>query len=303
MDFEPFLAHWRTRKNVSPRTINSYRNDLKLFETFLHDRGIRRITQVDHAVIGQYIEHMQKKANPRFGRTGLADSTIARRLASLSSYLEYVRATSNPKLHNPLRDLARRWEKNDDPKAVDDLTLERLLSGITVLRDRVLFSMFIATGLRISEMQQLNRDTIQIELESDDQGNDRILGTGEVTGKGGKRRRFFVDRETLELYAEYLTTRTDDNSALFLSERKQRMSIRAIQYTLTAWCRKLGLPHCHPHQMRHSFATRLANANISSMVLKDLMSHNSLSTTQRYFKLHDTTLARGYFSAMEYLRG
>lgn len=303
MDFEPFLAHWATNKSASPRTICAYRNDLKLFEAFCHDRGIRRITQVDHGVINAYIEHMQSKPNPRFDRTGLADSSIARRLAAISSYLEYVRATSNHKLHNPLRDLTRRWSKNDDPKAVDDTALEQLLAGITNLRDRVLMTLFVSTGLRVSEMHQLNRDTIRFDLETDEQGQEHVRAYGEVIGKGNKRRIFFVDELTLELYAEYMATRTDTDQALFLSERRQRMSVRAIQYTLDAWCKKLGLRHINVHALRHSYATQLANANISSMLLKDLMGHNSLSTTQRYFKLHDTTLARGYFSAMEYLRG
>ncbi len=301
MDFEPFLAHWRTNKNASGRTINSYRNDLKLFAAFLDERGIRRINQVDHAVINQYIEQMQQKAIPRFQRTGLADSSIARRLAAVSSYFEYVRTTSNLKLRNPLHDLTRKWAKNNAPKPVDDCTLDQLLAGIPAGRDRVLLTLFVATGLRVSEMRQLNRDTIQIALEIDDQGQERIVGSGKIIGKGNKERTFFVDHQTLEIYAEYLATRTDSSPALFLSERKQRMSVRAIQYTLAAWCHKLGLSHIRVHQLRHSFATRLANANISSMVLKDLMGHNSLSTTQGYFKLHDTTLARGYFSAMEFL--
>jgi site-specific recombinase XerC len=114
-------------------------------------------------------------------------------------------------------------------------------------------------------------------------------------------RKFFVDDQTILTYAEYLASRTDDNPALFLSERKQRMSIRAMQYTLAAWCKRLGLPHINVHRLRHSYAT-LANAQINSMVLKELMGHSSFSTTQRYFKLSDTTLARGYHSAMEYLR-
>lgn len=302
MDFEPFLAHWATNKNASPRTVRAYRNDLKLFEAFCHERGIRRITQVDHAIINAYIEHMQSKPNPRYGRTGLADSSIARRLAALSSYFEYVRATSNHKLHNPLHDLTRRWTKNDDPKPVDDIVLDQLLAGITNLRDRVLMTLFVSTGLRVSEMHQLNRDTFRFELEIDNKGQEHIRTSGEVIGKGNKRRTFFVDELTQKLFAEYLDTRTDTAPALFLSERRERMSVRAIQYTLDAWCKKLSLGHINVHALRHSYCTRLANTNISSMVLKDLMGHNSLSTTQRYFKLHDTTLARGYFSAMEFLQ-
>ncbi len=262
MDFETFLAHWATNKNASPRTIRAYRNDLDLFEDFCHERGIRRITQVDHAVINSYIEHMQSKPNPRFHRTGLADSSIARRLAALSSYFEYVRATSNHKLHNPLRDLTRRWTKNDDPKPVDDITLEKLLAGITNLRDKVLITLFVSTGLRVSEMYQLDRETIHFELETDEQDQEHVRASGEVIGKGNKRRTFFVDEQTLELYAEYMAARTDTNPALFLSERRQRMSVRAIQYTLDIWCKKLGLSHINVHALRHSYATQLANANI-----------------------------------------
>jgi site-specific recombinase XerD len=301
LDFEPFLEHWRFKKNCSSATIRGYRNDLTLFAAFLLDRGIRRITQVDHSVINSYIENLQQRPNPRFDRTGLMGASIARRLAAVSSYFEYVRATTNPKLRNPLKDLTRRWQKNDDPKPVDDVTLEQLLNGISQLRDRVLISLFIATGLRVSEMYSLNRDSVQFHILVDGD-KERIQGQGEVTGKGSKRRTFFVDNETLVLYAEYLSTRKDDSPALFLSERRQRMSVRAIQYTLASWCRKLGLPHINIHRLRHSYATRLANSSIDSMILRQLMGHNDLSTTKRYFKLHDQTLARGYFSAMEFLK-
>jgi site-specific recombinase XerD len=302
MDFGPFLAHWRDNKNCSFQTIRSYRNDLKLFEAFLHDKSISRLTQVDHGVINDYIQHMKQKANTRFGRTGLADSSIARRLAAVSGYFEYVRATTNPKMRNPLRDLTRRWKKNNDPKPVDSAILDQLIEGISNRRDRVLISLFLATGLRVSEMCQLNRGTIRFDVETNPNGDEQVGGSGEVTGKGNKRRTFFVDEETLQLYAEYLATRTDDNPALFLSERKQRISVRAIQYTLAAWCRKLGLAHINIHRLRHSYGSRLASANISSMVLMKLMGHDSYTTTQNYVKLHDTTLARGYFAAVEYLK-
>ncbi|MFZ3266100.1 MAG: site-specific integrase, partial [Terriglobales bacterium] len=228
MDFEPFLNHWRTLKNASPQTIKSYRSDLKLFEAFLHERGIRRITQVDHAVINLYIEHMQQKPNPRFGRVGIADASIARRLAAVSGYMKYLRATTNPKLRTPVSDLIRKWKRNDDPKPVDDIKLDLLTSGITSLRDRFLIVLFLATGLRLSEMRQLDRDTIAIEMEIE---SEHAGGTGKVIGKRSKVRTFFVDDQTLVLYAEYLATRTDADPALFLSERKQRMSSRAMEYT------------------------------------------------------------------------
>jgi len=254
MDFEPFLDHLYTRRQYSPQTIRAYRSDLKMFGDFLRDRSVTRTTQVDHAIIRQYISHMRDKENHRFARSGLADSSVARRLAAVSSYFEYIRATSQPQLRNPAKDLPSKWKKNNEPKPVEEYTLDLLLASMTSIRDRTLFTLFVATGLRVSEMAQLNRDSIQIELETDTDGEEHITGSGQVIGKGNKRRQFYVDAGTLLLFAEYLGTRTDDNPALFLSERKQRISVRAIQYTLGAWCRKLGFSHINVHRL-HAKAT------------------------------------------------
>lgn len=300
-DFEPFLDHLRTRRKCSPQTITAYRSDLKLFGAFLRGQSISQIGKIDHKLINQYIEHMRQKKNPRFSKVGLSDSSVARRLAAVSGWFEYLRATSEPNLRNPLKDFRNRWKKNNDPKPVEEYTLDILLASMDSVRDRTLFTLFVATGLRVKEMAQLNRDSISIELETDPTGQEHITGWGEVVGKGNKCRKFYVDEGTLLIFAEYLGTRTDENPALFLSQRRQRLSVRAIQYTLHAWCRKIGFSTINVHRLRHTYATRLANANIPSMVLKDLMGHNSFTTTQKYFKLGDTTLARGYFSAMEYL--
>jgi site-specific recombinase XerD len=301
IDAELFLDHLHTMKNCSPQTVKAYRSDLKIFWTFLTERSVTRIGQIDHALISAYIESMRLRANPRFGRSGLAESTMARRLASVSSFLEFSRGTADPKLRNPLKDLSRRWKKNNEPKPVEEYMLGLLLASITSSRDRALFGLFVATGLRVSEMHQLNRDSIKIESDFDARGKEHVMGCGEVIGKGNKRRKFYVDENSLDTCAEYLDTRTDNDPALFLSERKQRMSVRAIQWTLGAWCQKFKFSNINVHRLRHTYATRLANADISSMVLKELMGHNSLTTTQQYFKLTDKTLARGYFSAMEYM--
>lgn len=309
MDFEPFLQYLDTQRRCSSQTIRAYRNDLTLFDAFLRDRSIFRISKVDHVVINDFIATMRERPNPRFGRTGLLDASIARRLAAVSSYFEFMRATSDAQMRNPIKNLSRRWQKNKEPKPVDELVLDLVITGISNLRDRTLFTLFLASGLRISEMHQLNRNSIRIEADDlgpDDDlyapSQDHITGSGEVVGKGNKRRAFYVDEDTLLLYSKYLATRTDEHPALFLSERKTSLSVRAIQYTLTSWCKKLGAPHINVHRLRHSYATRLANANVSSMVLMKLMGHANPSTTMGYFKLTDTTLARGYFSAMEHLK-
>jgi site-specific recombinase XerC len=301
MDFEPFLTHLSGAKSCSPMTIKAYRSDLQCFQDFLAGRSIKRTSKIDHKVVQEYIDHMRHMDNPRFKREGLSDASIARRLSALSSYLDYLRATSDPKLMNPIDNLCFRWKLNKDPKPVEEYTIDLLVASIDNLRDRALFSLFLATGLRISEVHQLDRDSVHMEVEITETGEEREIGWGEVVGKGDKKRRFYVDGATVLTLAKYIDSRADKVPALFISERKQRMSVRAIQYTLDAWCKKLGFSHINVHRLRHTFATTLANGNISSMVLKELMGHESFSTTLRYFKLTDTTTARGYFAAMEQL--
>ncbi len=88
---------------------------------------------------------------------------------------------------------------------------------------------------------------------------------------------------------------------MFMSERKQRMSNCAMQERLGYWCREAGVPQVRLHRLRHTYATRLINADMDVLQLKELMGHNSLATTLQYAKIADTTLARGYHAAMEFV--
>jgi site-specific recombinase XerD len=301
MNYEAFLEHLTAVKNYSPQTVRAYRNDLKLITEQLGEHGVTKPRQVSQRAIAQLVEWMRSNPNGRVGGPGLADASIARRLATLSSFLDYIQATTDPSQQNPIKNLPHRWKKNREPKPVDEMTIDLLLNSIENPRDKTLFFLLLASALRVSEVHQLNRDSITFESEVDDYGKFQITGSGKVVGKGRKERKFYVAGYAVDVLAEYLENRTDDNPALFLSERKQRMSVRAIQYTLGAWCKKLGFSHINVHRLRHTCATRLANNNINSMVLKDLMGHSSLNTTQQYFKLTDKTLARGYFAAMEFV--
>jgi site-specific recombinase XerC len=298
---ENFLEHLSAVKGYSAQTVKAYRSDLKLITMRLREMGVKKARQINQRTVADLIQWMRTSGKGRNNTNGLADASIARRLAALSSYLDYIQATSDSAQLNPIKSIHHRWKRNREPKPVDDYILDLLLASIDNIRDRALFTLFLATGLRISEMYQLNRDSIEIRSKQDEFGNEHPIGSGKVIGKGGKRREFFVSGHALDVYAEYILTRKGENPALFLSERRQRMSVRSIEERLSAWCRKLGFSHINPHRLRHSYATKLANANIDSMVLKTLMGHSSFNTTQQYFKLTEKTLARGYFAAMEYV--
>lgn len=301
MKIEPFIQHLENSPDRSLETIKAYRSDLKLFREYLASRRLR-ITQVNGAVIHDYMSHLNQQTNSRWGGPGLSRATRRRRLVAIRRYFEFLRATSNPKLRDPTYGIKVGHLNNDECKAVEETALSTLIDGIDVLRDKVLIALFLASGLRLSEIHQLDRDSIEVEQHTDRDGHERLIGTGEVLGKRHKRRRFYIDEETVHQLVDYLATRPDELAPLFLSERKQRLSKRAIQDTVQRWCHRLQVSPIHVHQFRHQYAVRLANAGIDTMVLKSLMGHDDLRTTNRYFKLYDQTVARQYHAAMETFR-
>ena len=122
-----------------------------------------------------------------------------------------------------------RTVRNDSAKAMDELSLDTLINGITNLRDRALVMLFVTSGLRLSEFHQLDIATIHEVTEDRPDGTSQTWGTGLVIGKGSKERIFYFDEPTVAAVHEYLDTRTDTDPALFLSERRVRLSKRAIQ--------------------------------------------------------------------------
>ncbi|MGA7459197.1 MAG: tyrosine-type recombinase/integrase [Candidatus Korobacteraceae bacterium] len=297
MKIDEFINDFSVRTQ-SKETLRAYRQDLQRFESYLNSKHLR-VTQVTTSVISDYVRHLRETA----GRTKdgqLAPASITRRLAALSRYYEYLRQESNGKIRNPFKDFRRPKVDNDLPRAVEEATLHALLGGITGPRDKAIILVFLYTGLRLSELQQLDVDTITVREQRTPAGEVITLGEGEVIGKGSKRRRFLIALEALTAVAAYLKHRpATSDKALFLSERRMRMSRRAIQFVVQKWCCRLELTHVNCHAFRHSFATRMINAGLPSTVLRELMGHASFTSTLRYSRIRPERVAREYFAALE----
>ena len=195
--------------------------------------------------------------------------------------------------------------QNDAPRAVDDHVLATLVNGITDVRDKAIVLLFIYSGLRLDELRQLDKTTIVTRKKTMPDGRKESYGYGAVVGKGRKHRNFIVGPAAVNALGTYIREcrrAADDKPALFLSSRQARISSRAIQYIVAKWCKRLGITHIHIHQLRHSFATRSVNAGMSAVALQALLGHESLGTTQRYFRIKPQRLSREYFSVMEFVR-
>ena len=186
MDFQHYLNCLKNEKNFSPTTVRAYANDLAIFDRFMATRGKLTIAEVDRPFITAFIQSLKQSDAGRLSSDGLSDATIARRLAVVSSFMDFVRATTLPDLRNPIKEVRRKRRSNRSCKAVDEAVLDELLTGITVLRDKTLIAMYLSTGLRLTELRSLDRDSITFDLRVNAQGTQTVSGSGQVVGKGSQ---------------------------------------------------------------------------------------------------------------------
>ena len=161
------------------------------------------------------------------------------------------------------------------------------------LRDHAILELFYSSGLRLSELVNLNQNDINF----DD-------GTISVIGKGNKERIVPVGSHASKAIKKWLGLRvkisnlTAENKILFLSQNAKKLTPRAIQYRLKFWAIKQGVPeNIHPHLLRHSFASHLLQSSQDLRAVQELLGHANISTTQIYTHLDFQHLSKIYDKA------
>lgn len=179
------------------------------------------------------------------------------------------------------------------PKALEQEMLNRLLDHHICdeplsVRDHALFELLYGSGLRVSEVNNLNINDILLQE-----------GWVSVTGKGSKQRRVPLTAKSIEAIEAYLPQRTAraGEPALFTNRQGGRLSVRQIQNRLRDWAlAQGGTRHISPHMLRHSYASHILQSAQNIRAVQELLGHNSLSTTQIYTKLDFDHLAKVYDS-------
>jgi integrase/recombinase XerD len=154
--------------------------------------------------------------------------------------------------------------------------METLLNSICNKRDLAIVRLLYASGLRVSELMMLNKDSIE-------ENSIRVK-----SGKGKKDRVVYVDSGTVDIIQAYEDERKDENPALFVNRRGKRLTDRYIEILVKRHAKRAGIKKkVTPHTLRHTFATHLLQNKANIMVIKDLLGHASLSTTQIYTHVTD----------------
>jgi len=286
------VQHLQTR-GYARGTIKAYQLELEAFRQFLRKRKLR-VNQVKPRDIEQFLRERDSE--------GLHQpTTVRRRLAALSAFYSFLAVMANGQIRNPVDPLRRPRRQPPRPKPLNENQISALMEGIDDPRDVAIIAVLLHSGLRLNELCSLNRDSIRVEHLGGALSS-KVIGVGRVLGKGSKEREFLIDLGTLKLVHRYLTERgADDQDALFLSNRRRRINPRTVQHMLHAWCRKLGLPPLHPHQLRSTFGTRLNRVGVPTLEISKLLGHASLDTTMQYIKPDVRRIQTEYFAAYEKL--
>lgn len=224
----------------------------------------------------------------------LSALTQSYHLIALRGFLKYLAKRGIKSLDPSLVDLPRAAKKQVTFLHFDEVS--RLLSEIptdteTGLRDRAIIELLFSGGLRVSELCNLNRDSINLARRE-----------FMVRGKGKKDRPIFIDQTTAEHIEEYLNARTDTLPALFLNNSSnqnipdtsgdfRRLSPRSIERIIEKYTRLAGITkHVTPHTLRHSFATDLLMNGADIRSVQSLLGHANIATTQIYTHITDPHL-------------
>lgn len=290
---ERFLKYLNDINSGSKHTYDAYERDIKEFISFLTSQNVSSLEDVDRILIMGYVTYLRNKA----GTMGtLKNSTIARKLSSLRSFYrylnEYVGIQNNPFLYFKAPKKAKRI-----PEFLFYDEMETFLSSFDLskpedLRDRAMFELMYACGMRVSEISSLRiRDIDFIE---------QIV---RITGKGDKQRIVPFYDTAKQLLKSYLHTVRGlwcdgSHDYVFVNQRGKQMTSRGIQYRLDIAGKKTDLQvHLHPHMFRHSFATHLLDNGADLRVVQELLGHSSLSTTQIYVHVSQERLKQTYLNA------
>jgi site-specific recombinase XerD len=223
----------------------------------------------------------------------LKPKTINCHLDSIRGFYEYLRDGENLPIANPVKRGYVLRLSNPLPRYVRDEDIRKLFDVVRTARDRAIFMLMLRCGLRVEEVANLTLGAMDLKRR-------KIIVQ---QGKGGKGRVVYLSKDAFDALVHYLRVRPSSRAKrLFLVEKGtyygRAISVRGIQKRIEYHARKAGVKvSCH--QLRHTMATQLLNADADLVTIQDLLGHSRIKTTQRYCKVSNLKVQRDYFKAME----
>lgn len=283
-----YIEHLEVEGGRSAKTAENYKLYLERFVEFTGDTKVDKITT---EMIRKYRLWLNRYKNDNDDE--LATITQSYHLIALRGFLTYLSKRDIASLSPEKIELPKISRKQVTFLHYDEVA--RMLDAISLdgekgLRDRAIIELLFSSGLRVSELVNLNRDHVNTTRRE-----------FMVRGKGQKDRPVFISKATAERVNDYLLARLDNLPPLFLSYSRnntvstsgdyRRLSTRSVQRIINKYARLAGITkHVSPHTMRHSFATDLLMNGADLRSVQSMLGHSNISTTQVYTHVTDEHL-------------
>ncbi|WP_340103670.1 tyrosine recombinase [Rhodohalobacter sp. 8-1] len=279
---EKFLRYLKIERNSSEHTRTSYKTDINQFVDFLNSSDETRSAAADINAITRLDIRLWLG---ELSEMGLARNTIARKVASLRSFFKYCYKRGHIE-KNPAHLLLVPKKESRLPKTVNPEGIERMMELAdgeepSDHQNLAVLELLFGTGIRLSELVQLSLKDLNFKQK-------QIL----IQGKGNKQRIVPLGKQSFNTLKRHLNTRyllfgiktdADAKKAVFIAPGGQRIYPRFVQRLVKSFIEKVSeISQKSPHVLRHSFATHLLDAGADIRVIKELLGHTNLSSTQIY---------------------
>ena len=280
------FSHYLNRRYGDRSTPKHYLSDLRIFLNQLGEKALNQVTAQD---IDRFIDDQHEQQ--------LAATTINRRLATLHTFFEYLASTEPDEVwRNPVNWRRHRIKEGQPlPRDASDHEVDKLFATIDVARDAAMFGLMVGAGLRVEEVANIRLTDLDAPTSADQMVRLRIRG------KGRQERIGWLTPQWYAKVQAWLTERPDAaDDHLFLNQHQRGLTKDGIQYWLRRYCAQAGIViTCH--QLRHTFARRLAEERMPIESISKLLGHSQVVTTQRYTLGADPDLQEQFQQAMSQL--
>lgn len=276
-----FLDFMSSEKDSSENTSAAYRNDLSQFYNFLENHAgvtIQDWREVSSDLVANYLSDLKKQ--------GYASSTIARKMAAVKSFFQYLQNIGLI-VDKPTTGVDSPKVKKTPPRSISPEEIERLLAepeksnSPKARRDKALMDVLYATGMRVTELVNLNVDDVDLDVKSITCGiDDRRNRTIPIEKNTVKALRAYLEDGREQILSDKI------QKALFLNHRGQRLTRQGLWLIIRRYVKQVGIQRIvTPYTLRHSFAAHMLRSGADLRQIQERLGHANLSTTQVYRQL------------------
>lgn len=275
-----YLTYLKAEKGLSRNSLDAYTRDLRKLQVWCEKNGIE-FSELDERDLREWLTDLAIER--------LNETSRRRYLSSIRGFFKFL-AMEGHISADPTGNLVSPGKTFYLPRFLNSAEIEKLLAAPNTetavgLRDRTIFEVMYACGLRVSELANLKLG--EIDLES---------GVVTTTGKGSKTRKIPIGGSAIEWLRRYFSVRKpkDRVEKLFLGERGRPLDRHAIHRVIKEYATECGFEGVSAHTLRHSFATHLVQNDADIRSVQQMLGHADISTTQIYTHVTSKQLKKNY---------